>query len=158
MYKLFPSSIFVLFYGFTSLLYAAPYDYWPNDIKIFVTEEQASEVIDRRIETLAPSKVHAFIVDDNDNILNRINGKFPIEKFRKMTDKERTEWAKKYAVPEVVENIIPIMQSKAGVSLMRMHEIEKLPAVMIDNYYVFYGIPLNDSILRWQLKQDERSR
>lgn len=141
-----------------NLIQAAPYDHWPNDVKIFLTEKQANHILDKPMQQLLPAKVHTFFVDENERLVKEINGSIPMQKLKGMSESQRKEWLIENAVPQVERSIIPIMRSKAGVSFMRMYEMTKLPAILIDNYYVSYGVPVSEAILRWQIKADSRQR
>lgn len=125
----------------------------PKNIKIFTTLAKADEIIDLQKSDLPDTTIDVYFVDRKQDILKSMNSHIPIEKFKQWDEDERYQWAKDYVRKMAPKKTLRIMKSTLGVSYMRLFEINRVPAVLMDNYYLTYGLTLSESVRKYDLLQ-----
>lgn len=122
----------------------------PQSIKVFTTLDTADEIVDLPKRELDNADIDVYFVDRRQDIMGSINSHIPIDDFIEMTEDERYEWGLEYTKKVAPKKTLKIMKSTLGVSYMRMFNIDRVPAVLIDDYYLTYGLPLSESLKMYQ--------
>lgn len=121
----------------------------PRSIKIFTTLAKADEIIDLQKADLPNTQIDVFFVDRKQDIISSMNSHIPAEQFLKWDDEERYEWGANYVKEVGPKKTLKIMKSTLGVSYMQMFEISRVPAILMDDYYVTYGQKLTQSVAEY---------
>ena len=121
----------------------------PKTIKVFTTLEKADEVIDLQKSDMPNTNIEVFFIDRKQDIMNSMNSHIPAEKFEKWDEDQRYAWGKQYVSEMSPKKTLKIMKSTLGVSYMQMFKIDRVPAVLMDDYFVTYGLTVRDSVKRF---------
>lgn len=127
----------------------------PIKIKVFTTLSKADEIIDLQKADLPNTHIDVFFVDRKQDIMNSLNSHIPAEKFKEWDEDERYAWAQKYIGEIAPKKTFKIMKSSLGVSYMQLFKINRVPAVLMDDYFLTYGLTVDQSIEKYN-KQKER--
>lgn len=120
----------------------------PNSIDILVTRSQADSIVD--MDRVRGSHIEIFYVDDKQRIMDAVNNSFPMDLMEKMTEDERAEWAAHNFHDYFVANMPAIQESSIGVSLMQLHKIDRVPAIIFDREYIVIGLPLSKALQEYR--------
>ncbi|MBD0788040.1 DUF1525 domain-containing protein [Vibrio sp. Y2-5] len=141
--KMIPSLLILL--SFLVPTIASAQDY-PKDIKVFTQLAKADEIVDVAKKDLPGVNIEVFFVDRYEDIMNSINSNLPLDELKPMSEEQRLEWAKVHMKELAQAKTLKNMKSKLGVSYTRLFDIQKVPAVLMDNYYLTYGMSVSESI------------
>lgn len=122
----------------------------PKNVKVFTTLEAADEIVDVQKKELTNTNIDVYFVDRRQDIMGSINSHIPIDDFIEMSEDERYEWGLEYTKQVAPKKTLKIMKSTLGVSYMRMFNIDRVPAILIDDYYLTYGLSLSDSLTQYK--------
>lgn len=119
---------------------------YPKDIKVFTQLAKADEIVDMARHDLPGVDIEVFFVDRYQDIMDSINSKLPFEQLKSMTEDERLAWAKENIHETAELKTLRNMKSKLGVAYTRLFDIQRVPAVLLDDYYLTYGMTISESI------------
>lgn len=91
------------------------------------------------------SEFHYFKLDESEKIRAHFEGMFP-KSLRNKTESEKNAYLSNYIVPRLKAYTPEMMRSEMGVTLAKMYRITRIPAVVINDKYITYGLSVKDSI------------
>lgn len=124
----------------------------PKTIKVFTTLAKANEIVDIQKANLPNTKIDVYFIDRKKDIMESLNSNIPTEKFAKWDEEERYEWSQNYLKEIAPKKTLKIMKSTLGVSYMQLFNIHSVPAVLMDDYYLTYGLSITQSIKEYDRK------
>lgn len=96
--------------------------------------------------------LHYFKVDEEQRILNHFQSIFPKE-LNTESEQVKNTYLNEHITPHVKTYMPEIMRSKMGVSLAKFYKIKRIPAVVINDEYVTYGLTVAESIAQFNKVQ-----
>lgn len=91
------------------------------------------------------SEFQYFKLDETKKILTYFENQFPKELLNR-SDKEKNDYLAKNIHPRIKAYAADMMRSDMGVVLAKMYRLDRLPAVVINDKYITYGVSVEDSI------------
>lgn len=86
-----------------------------------------------------------FVVDEGRNILSHFENQFP-EHMANRPENEKLDYLERHITPKIRAYAPELMRSEVGLSLVKLYRIERLPAVVINDKYITYGLSVSDSM------------
>ncbi|MDN2483947.1 hypothetical protein [Vibrio agarivorans] len=117
-----------------------------SDVKVFVQLNKAEKILDVPRKDLPNTSYHVFLVDQKQDIMNALNSRFPTKEIEGMTLEQQDRYLKAFIKPFGEAKTVKMLSSHTGVSLMDVFDIDRVPAVLINNEYLTYGYSVSDSI------------
>nr|PMH64426.1 hypothetical protein BCU62_15335 [Enterovibrio norvegicus] len=104
--------------------------------------------------SLGKAQLHIFSVDESKRILEHFEAQFP-EEINSATEIERMAYLNEHITPRLKSYAPELMRSEMGISLAKFYDLERIPAVIINDRYVTYGISVSESILAFYRQKDQ---
>ncbi|EGR4213406.1 DUF1525 domain-containing protein [Vibrio metoecus] len=119
-------------------------------VVLLTTFEESLEKIEDSRDHAITDNFHMFILDESSIVLEHFEKSFPNE-FNNYPIHEKENILFQNIVPHLLAYIPEIMKSEMGISLAKLYRIERLPAVIINDRYVTYGLSVQDSVTKYNL-------
>lgn len=88
---------------------------------------------------------HAFTIDEGYKILSHFERSFP-QALLKESEQVKEEYLQKNIVPYVKSYAPEIMRGEFSLSLTKLFKVDRVPAVIINDKYVTYGLTIQKAI------------
>lgn len=108
------------------------------------TEVSQSEIQNAK-QAAGGSSFNIFKIDESEKIRSHFESLFPQELLQR-TDNEKNAYLEKHIIPKLKAYTPEMMRAEVGVTLAKMYRIERIPAVVINDKYVTYGLSVGESI------------
>lgn len=140
-YMLIPTLLGVLFMN----SFAEASDRVINKIVWLGTTSQIEFGVDEALIAAANIPLHYFSIDEGSNILRHFERSFPARLYNASED-TKNAYLQKNLAPKLKAYAPELMRSQLGVSLAKLYRIERIPAVIINDKYITYGLNVSESI------------
>lgn len=88
---------------------------------------------------------HMYFVDHTKKILTHFEESVPKE-IKDRSNRERNAYIQQHVAPRIKPFFPELMRSELGLSLAKLYRIERIPAVVINDKYVYYGLSVEHSL------------
>ncbi|MGR5296823.1 DUF1525 domain-containing protein [Vibrio mediterranei] len=92
-----------------------------------------------------------YYVDNTKKILTHFEELVPKE-LTDRNNRERDAYIQRHIAPKIKPYLPELMRSELGLSLAKLYRIERIPAVVINDKYVFYGLEVEDALRLFKSK------
>jgi len=127
----------------------------PKSMKVFTTLDKASEIIDLQKSDYPNTEMDVYFIDRKQDIIKSMNSHIPTEKFERWDEDQRFAWGQRYLKDIAPQKTLKIMKSTLGVSYMQLFDIQRVPAVLMDNDLITYGMTMTESITSYDKHKAE---
>ncbi|WP_199438344.1 DUF1525 domain-containing protein [Vibrio owensii] len=138
---------------FPVVVTAAPQDYWPVKVEMFVDGPVNDREMRLAKRTLGDVKFVVYDLAKERAFLAELESSVPDSVVRKGEDAVHA-YIEREIKPLVEKNVDVIAESKIGQGLARMYRLDRVPAVVIDSRYVTYGVGVVESVRLFQRASD----
>jgi hypothetical protein len=91
------------------------------------------------------SQFQYFLLDESKNIRTYFESQFPKSMLNEPVE-VKNAYLKKHIFPRISSYAPELMRSEMGIALSRMYRIDRLPAVIINDQYVSYGLTVSEAM------------
>ncbi len=86
-----------------------------------------------------------YFVDHTNQILTHFEESVPKE-IKDRSVRERDEYIQRHIAPKIKPYFPELMRSEVGLSLAKLYRIERIPAVIVNDKYVYYGLSVDHAL------------
>ncbi|QFT13413.1 DUF1525 domain-containing protein [Vibrio sp. THAF190c] len=109
------------------------------------TTQVTSEQVQKAQKAASNTNFNYFKVDESEKLRAYFEGQFP-KKLNDRPEVEKDAYLNKHIIPRIKAYAPEMMRSEIGITMAKMYRIERIPAVIINDKYVTYGLSVKDSI------------
>lgn len=117
----------------------------PHKVIWFTTSTASQTEITKAKQAVGRAEFYYFKVDESNKIRTYFENSFP-KSLLSASQKEKDAYLEKYVNPRIKSYMPEMMRSEMGASLAKMFRLTHIPAVVIDDAYVTYGMNVSESI------------
>lgn len=116
-----------------------------NKIVWLTTSSQMATDLDQSQRDAAGKNFHYYAIDEGNSILRHFESEFP-SKLNQESESIKNAYLQKHIAPRLKAYAPELMRSEMGASLAKLYKIERIPAVIINDQYITYGLSVGHSI------------
>lgn len=132
--------------GLTLTLLASPaWAVTPEKIVWLTTSQQIKTDLPSARRAAKGASFHYFALDESNAIMTHFEEQFPKKMIGEPSD-VKNAYLKEHIAPKLKAYSVDIMRSEMGASLAKLYRVDKIPAVVINDKYVTYGMSVKASI------------
>ncbi|USD58513.1 DUF1525 domain-containing protein [Vibrio sp. SCSIO 43155] len=119
------------------------------NVKAFVQMKDSDKFIDVN-KGDKPYEIEVFVVDHNQKLVDKLNADLPLEELKGMSEQQMVRYVSAFSKPFAERNNMLMMHSATGYSLANLLGVDKVPAIVINDNFVLYGLSISDAIKRYE--------
>lgn len=116
-----------------------------NKIVWLTTTSITQSEIEEAKQAAGRFNFHYFKIDESEKIRAYFESLFPRE-LLEHSDSEKNAYLAKNITPRIKAYAPEMMRAEMGITLAKMYRIERIPAVVINDKFVTYGVSVSDSV------------
>lgn len=120
-----------------------------NKVIWLTTSDISQAEVDGSLRAVGQVPFSYFKVDEGEKIVKYWESQFPADMNSK-SEAEKNLYLNQYITPHIKTYMPEIMRSKMGQSLAKFFKIKRIPAVIINDKYVTYGLTVERSIYEFR--------
>ncbi|MFC5079626.1 hypothetical protein VTH8203_00853 [Vibrio thalassae] len=128
-------------------LHSAPMLSWPDKIILLTTTDNKASIGEEK-RAAKGAAFDYYFVDHSKKILSGFEQAFP-KKLIKEPEEVRNQYIAKHFAPQLKAYTPEIMRSEMGIGLVKLFQIKRVPAVIINDKYITYGLSVEQSVNRY---------
>lgn len=117
----------------------------PHKVIWFTTATVSQAEITEAKSAAGKAAFYYFKVDESNKIQTYFEQSFP-KSLLSASQKEKEDYLVKNINPRIKSYMPEMMRSEMGASLAKMFRLTRIPAVVIDDKYVTYGLTVSESL------------
>lgn len=116
-----------------------------NKIVWLTTSNQIASDLAKSQRDAAGKPFHFYAIDEGLSILKHFESEFPSD-LNHEPESVKNAYLHKHIAPKLKAYAPELMRSEMGASLAKLYRVERIPAVVINDQYVTYGLSVGQSI------------
>ena len=140
---------------FSSSTMSAQMNSWPTKVVWLTTTTTNDGEVAQAIKASKGAQFDVFYVDYSQKILEHFENSFPSSMLNK-PESERNEYVKKNITPRLKAYTPEMMRSEMGIGLAKLYQLKRIPAVVINDKYITYGLSVDESIALYLKTREDK--
>ncbi|WP_428775703.1 DUF1525 domain-containing protein [Vibrio sp.] len=116
-----------------------------NKVVWLTTTQAMSSGLDNARKEAGAASFHPFAVDQSKLILTHFQSTFPA-KLNKEPESVKMAYLQKNVTPYLKAYSPELLRSQLGISLAKLYQVTRIPAVVINDHYIAYGVSVKEAI------------